>query len=62
MGREEGSNTLATSCEELIHWKRPDAGKDWGQGEKGTTEDEMTDGITDSMDMSLGTYVSLGHA
>ena len=32
--------------------KDPDAGKDWGQ-EKGTTEDEMVDGITDSMDMSL---------
>ena len=27
------------SCEELTHWKRPDAGKDWGQEEKGTTED-----------------------
>ena len=33
--------------------KDPDAGKDWGQEEKGTTEDEMVDGITDSMDMSL---------
>ena len=22
-------------------WKDPDAGKDWGQGEKGMTEDEM---------------------
>ena len=22
-------------------WKDPDAGKDWGQEEKGTTEDEM---------------------
>ena len=30
-----------------------DAGKDWGQEEKGTTEDEMMDGITDTMDMSL---------
>ena len=30
-------------------WKDPDAGKDWGQEEKGTTEDEMVD----SMDMSL---------
>ena len=27
---------------------------DWGQEEKGTTEDEMLDGITESMDMSLG--------
>ena len=34
-------------------WKDPDAGKDWGQKEKGTTKDEM-DGITDSMDMGLG--------
>ena len=33
--------------------KDPDAGKDWGQEEKGTTEDEMVYGITDSMDMSL---------
>ena len=33
--------------------KDPDAGRDWGQEEKGTTEDEMVDGITDSMDMSL---------
>ena len=29
------------------------AGRDWGQEEKGTTEDEMADGITDLMDMSL---------
>ena len=31
----------------------PDAGRDWGQEEKGTTEDGMAGGITDSMDMSL---------
>ena len=44
-----------------IHWnecifigKDPAAGRDWGQEEKGTTENEMADGITDSMDMSLG--------
>ena len=36
-------------------WKDPDAGKDWRQEEKGTTEDERwLDGITESMDMSLG--------
>ena len=35
-------------------WKDPDAGKDWRQEEKGTTEDEIWfDGITNSMDMSL---------
>ena len=42
----------ATSCKEVIHWKRsfslekitgkdPDAGKDGGQEEKGSKEDEM---------------------
>ena len=30
-----------------------DVGRDWGQKEKGTTEHEMADGITDSMDMNL---------
>ena len=28
-------------CEELTHGKDPGAGKDWGQEEKGTTEDEI---------------------
>ena len=46
-----------------IHWppdakswlirKDPDAGKDWRQEEKGTTEMTWLDGITDLMDMSL---------
>ena len=31
---------LAISCEELTHWKRTDAGKDWGQEENGVAEDE----------------------
>ena len=35
------SNTSATWCEELIIWKDPDVRKDWGQEDKGTTEDEM---------------------
>ena len=34
-------------------WKDPNAGKDWRQEEKGTTEDERLDNITNSMDMSL---------
>ena len=34
-------------------WKDPDAGKDWGQEEKRTTEEGWLDGITGSMDMGL---------
>ena len=34
--------------------KDRDAGKDWGQEEKGTREGEMLDGITASMDMGFG--------
>ena len=34
--------------------KVSDVGRDWGQEEKGMTEDKMADGITDSMDVSLG--------
>ena len=35
-------------------WKDPDAGNNWKQEEKGTTEDvKWLDGITDSMDMNL---------
>ena len=37
----------------MTHWKDSDAGRDWGQEEKGTTEDEMAGCITDSMDVSL---------
>ena len=33
--------------------KDSDAGRDWGEEEKGTTEDEMAGCITDSMDVSL---------
>ena len=47
------SNTLATDAENWLIWKDPNAGKDWRWEEKGTTEDEIVNGITDSMDMSL---------
>ena len=34
-------------------WKDPDARKEWKQEEKGMTEDEWLDGITDLIDMNL---------
>ena len=39
--------------------KDPDPGKDWRQEEKGMTEDEMVDGITDLMDMSVSKFQEL---
>ena len=33
-------------------WKDPDAGRDWGQEEKGVTEDEMLNDFINSVDMS----------
>ena len=41
----------AKSC---LIGKDPDAGKDWGQEEKGTTEDEMAGWHHHSIDMGLG--------
>ena len=35
-------------------WKDPDAGKDWGQEEKGMQRMRWLHGITDCIDMSLG--------
>ena len=59
------SNTLATLCEELTHWKRPwewlmkwiiswkMLGKIEGRRRRGRQRMKWWDGITDSMDMSL---------
>ena len=68
------SNTLATWCQKLTHLKRPWSWEDWGEEEKGTTEDEMvgwhhllsgrgfgwTLGVHDGQE-SLACCGSLGH-
>ena len=38
---EELKSLLMKVKEERVKVKDPDAGRDWGQEEKGTTEDEM---------------------
>ena len=52
------SNTAPHAKSWLIG-KDPDAGKDWGQEEKGTTEVRWLDGITNTMDMGLGWFREL---
>ena len=47
------SNTLATWCEELTHLKTPWCLETLKAGGKGTTENEMLGGITNSTDMIL---------
>ena len=47
------SNTLATWCEELTHWKRLMLGKTEGRRRRGPQRMRWLDGITDLMEMSL---------
>ena len=41
IGRTHVEAETPPDVESWLIWKDPDAGKDWGQEEKGTTEDEM---------------------
>ena len=53
MDSEAWHFAIRGAAKSWLIWKDPDAGKDWLREERGMTEDEMVDGITDSMDVSL---------
>ena len=54
------SNTLASWCEKQVIWKDTDAGKDWREEEKWTTDDKMVgwhhqlDGHEVEQDLGVG--------
>ena len=47
------SNQLEIFAKNQLFGKDPDAGKDWGQKDKGVQKMRWLDNISDSMDMSL---------
>ena len=52
-GKAETTILWPPRVKSCLFGKDFDAGRDWGQEEKGTTEDEMAGWHHDSMDMSL---------
>ena len=53
IGRTDAEAEAPPDTKSWLTGKTPDAGQDWGQEEKGSTENDMLDGIANTMDMSL---------
>ena len=51
--KAETPNTLATSCEEMTHWKRPWCWRIGGRRRRGRQRIRWLDGTIDSMEVSL---------
>ena len=61
IGRTDAETPLLwlPDAKNWVIWKDPDAGKDWRQEEKETTENEMVGWVTDSKDVSLRKFWEL---
>ena len=58
----QGNQSLSRELRASVIGKDSDAGRDWGQKEKGRQRIRWLDGITDSMHVSLGVLRALSPA
>ena len=59
LGLKGDQTSQSSDVKNWLIGKDPDAGKDWRWEVKGTSEDEMLGGITDSTDLSLSKFLEI---